>query len=94
MARTNELKDLVEPYVRTWLSKNYGIAFEPFELALTLVTGGTHKFDVVSQARAIIAGIKTHAVRPTGKVGVGPIKSAFTKLYFLSLVEAEKNSWF
>src|SRR5947209_5843397 len=91
MARTNDLKTLVEPYVRTWLTKRYGIPLEPMELPLTLVTGGIHKFDVVSEDRTIVGGIKTSAVRSTGKVGVGTIKSAFTELYFLSLVDAEKK---
>jgi len=87
MANTNALKE-IEQYVRSWCLSKYGVEFENQEKELRLITGGLHKFDVVSKDGTIVAGIKTSALRENGKVGVGVIKSTFTELYFLSLIKA------
>ncbi len=89
MANTHDLKRLVEPFVRNWLQELFCIPFENRELPLQLTSGGLHCFDTVSTDRSVIAGIKTSQMRPKGDVGVGTVKSAYTELYFLSLVEAE-----
>lgn len=88
MADTNVLKTLAEPHVRQWCSSKYGIEFEDHEKEVSLVTGGVHRFDVVSKDGAVVAGIKTSALRDDGKVSPGVIKSTFTELYFLSLIKA------
>ncbi len=89
MANTNLLKTLAEPYVRRWLSSKYDIDFYDYEKELRLITGGVHRFDIVSKDGSIIAGIKTSALRDNGRVGTGVIKSTFTELYFLSLTKAK-----
>ena len=87
----SKLKTIVESYIRKCLEQKHGKKFEGSEIPLDLITGGVHRFDAVSNDRTIVAGIKSFSVRETGKVGVGVIKSAFTELYFLSLVKAEKK---
>mgnify|MGYP001568076318 CR=1 FL=1 len=86
MANTNVLKTLAEPHVRQWCSGKYGIEFENHEKEVMLVTGGVHRFDVVSKDGSVVAGIKTSALRDDGTVSPGVIKSTFTELYFLSLI--------
>ncbi|MDP3792945.1 MAG: hypothetical protein Q8Q89_04450 [bacterium] len=91
MANTNDLKTLVEPYVRGWLTNRYYQPFEEMELPLKLITGGKHRFDIISKSQTIVGGIKTTPLRESGRVGTGAIKSLFTELYFLSLVKAERK---
>ena len=91
MANTNDLKTLVELYVRDWLTNKYHQPFEERELPLKLITGGEHKFDTISKDQTIVGGIKAISLREIGGVGAGAIKSAFTELYFLSLVKAERK---
>lgn len=88
MANTNALKKLVEPCGRRWCSLEYGIDFEDYEKEIGLLTGGRHKFDIVSKDGSVVAGIKTSAMRNNGKVSPMVIKSTYTELYFLSLVKA------
>jgi len=94
MANTNKLKTLVEPYVRAWLATKHDIEIKDHEKEMLLVTGGLHRFDIVSTDGSVVAGIKTSALRDKtskGVVGTGVIKSTFTELYFLSLVKAKKK---
>lgn len=94
MANASDLKNLIEPYVRNWLAKRYQTSFEEHEKALELLTGGRHRFDAMSKDNLIVAGIKASAERESGskrRVGAGAIKSAFTELYFLSLIQAKKK---
>lgn len=91
MANTNELKNVIEPYVRGRLTDKYGKSFEEREVSLKLKTGGRHRFDIVSQDHTIVGGIKATSLREDGGVGAGAIKSIFTELYFLSIVEAKKK---
>lgn len=88
MADTNLLKS-VEPLVRRWAADQYQRPIEDGEVALELVSGGRHKFDVVSVDRTLIGGVKANRARVDGRAGTGVIKSLFTELYFLTLVEAE-----
>ncbi len=92
MANTILLKNVVEPYVRDWLSKEYSIELENQEIELPLITGGFHRFDIVSKDRTIVAGIKTSPLRNmTLGVSSGVIKSNFAELYFLSLSAAKRK---
>jgi hypothetical protein len=88
MANTNLLRS-VEPLVRRWAADRYQRIIEDGEVALELISGGRHKFDVVSVDRALVGGVKASRARPDGKAGTGVIKSLFTELYFLTLIEAE-----
>ena len=88
MANTNLLK-AVEPLVRRWAASEYQRPIEPDEAALELISGGRHKFDVVAVDRTLVGGVKASRARVDGQAGTGVIKSLFTELYFLSLVEAD-----
>jgi hypothetical protein len=88
VANTSILKS-VEPLVRRWAADEYQRPIEAAELALELISGGRHKFDVVSVDRTLIGGVKANRARDDGTAGTGVIKSLFTELYFLTLVEAE-----
>lgn len=88
MANTKLLKS-VEPLVRQWAAVEYQRTIEDGELALELISGGRHKFDVVSVDRTLVGGVKANRARVDGRCGTGVIKSLFTELYFLTLVEAE-----
>lgn len=90
MANTNILKD-VEQHVRRWCFKKYDIKFHDHEKEIRLLSGGVHRFDVMAKDGSIVAGIKTSALRDNGTVGAGVIKSTYTELYFLSLVNAAKK---
>lgn len=52
---------------------------------------GFHKFDIVSKDGTMIAGVKTSALRDNRRVSPGVIKSTFTELYFLSLMNVTKK---
>jgi hypothetical protein len=88
MANTNLLKS-VEPLVRPWAADQYQRPIEDGEVALELISGGRHKFDVVSVDRTLVGGVKASRARPDGTAGTGVIKSLFTELYFLTLVVAD-----
>lgn len=94
MANTNLLKTLVEPYVREWVSREYKISISSKETEIKLVSGGMHRFDVVSDDGTLVGGVKTSPLRPSSSgptVSPGTIKSTYTELYFLSLANAKKK---
>jgi hypothetical protein len=67
----------------------YGIRVETDEVALQLPSGGFHRFDVVSEDRSLVAGVKTSRIRARSGVGAGVIKSLYTEILFLHLVDAQ-----
>jgi hypothetical protein len=89
VADTRELKLFAEPAVRAWLSAEYDLPVETDEVALQLPGGGFHRFDVVSEDRSLVAGVKTSRIRARGGVGAGVIKSLYTEILFLHLVDAQ-----
>lgn len=87
MADTTYLKHAVETFVRGRLAEEYGSPFA--SRVLTLVTGGTHEFDAVSDDGRVVAAIKSASGRTSGsRVPSGKIKDAEAELYYLSLVSA------
>ncbi len=91
MANTKMLSKLVEPYVRNNLQKEMGCNFYDKDKKLILITGGTHKFDIVSLDKSIIGDIKSSQLRSNGKIGTGAIKSVFFDIYMLTLIKAKKK---
>ncbi|MCL6447252.1 MAG: hypothetical protein K6U04_03725 [Armatimonadetes bacterium] len=90
MANTTYLRKNVEEYVRKELAREFGIAFKP--RLLTLITGGKHEFDAVSDDGTIVASIKTAGGKTArGRVPSGKIKNAEAELYYLTLVSASKR---
>jgi hypothetical protein len=80
---TTFLKDVVEPYVREWLGKNFGSPFQPEFLPLTRVCGkpAVHEFDAVSSDGRIVCGIKTASwMTSGGNRGDGKIKGAYAEI--------------
>jgi hypothetical protein len=89
MANTNLIKTRIQPYVRNWLKRKYGIAFGRNKLPLHECEG-VHFFDAVSTDGKIVAEIKAASGNTSGgKHPSGKRASAFEQLYFLSLAKAE-----
>ncbi|HOI38246.1 MAG TPA: hypothetical protein PLF11_12785 [Bacillota bacterium] len=87
MADTVYLKRGVEQYVRGTLCEEYGVKFS--SKILTLVTGGTHEFDAVSEDGTVVAAIKAAGGKTSGgRFPSGSVKSATAEVYYLSLVSA------
>jgi hypothetical protein len=91
MANTKILSQLIEPYVREKLRQKIGCEFYDKDIKLELVTGGNHKFDIVSLDKNIIGDIKSHQTRENGRAGVGAVKSIYFDIYMLSLVKAKRK---
>ncbi len=86
MADTLALSKIIEPFVRDWLRQEYKQEFESHDVALTLTTGGLHRFDAVSIDRSIVADIKS-----SFSFGAGSVHSVIVDLYYLNLITAEKK---
>ena len=91
MANTNSLSKIVEPFILNKIREELHCDFEPVHTSLKLLTGGEHRFDIVSRDRSIVGDIKSNSVRQNGKVGSGVIKSIYYDIYLLTLVEAKKK---
>lgn len=91
MANTRILSKLIEPYIRESLRQETGCEFYNRDVKLNLVTGGSHKFDIVSLDKDIVGDIKSNQIRENGSVGVGVKKSIYFDIYMLSLVEAKRK---
>lgn len=88
MADTSFLRNQVEEYVRSELSREFGVPFRPD--MVELVIGGTHEFDAVSPDLRIVAAIKTAGGKTRNKKNPsGKIKDVEAELYYLTLVPAE-----
>lgn len=91
MANTQPLKDRVEPYVRSWLSKRYGQRFHTDFLPL-VGCAGRHEFDAVSADGKIVGAIKCSSGKTSGKKNPsGKLASLFQELYYLCSIEADKR---
>jgi len=94
VAKTTELKTLVEPFIRKELERNYcGHTFAEKALPLRRKKDGNyavHNFDAVSEDNSIVASIKSHSwLTSSGKRPAGKIGEIYESLYFLSLVNAK-----
>ena len=75
MADTTYFKNVVEPFIRGELAREFGVNFE--KRNLPLITGGTHKFDAVSDDLQVIGAIKISGGKTvSGKNPSGKIKGA------------------
>ena len=93
VAKTVELKTIVEDYVRQELGKSYpGHKFQEKALPLRKKKDGTfavHKFDAVSEDNTIVASIKSHSwLTSGGNLPSGKIGQIYQSLYFLNLTNA------
>ncbi len=87
MANTLYLKQVVEEVVRQQLAQQFGIPFK--SRTLTLVSGGKHEFDAVSEDEKVVASIKSASGRTSsGLRPAGKINAAVAELYYLTLIEA------
>lgn len=91
MANTQKIKTHIEPFVRGWLSRKFHRKFEPGEVPLKLIPGGTHRFDAVSSDRKIVAGIRSSVARKNAQQEGGKIKSTYTEILFLSQVKTSQK---
>jgi hypothetical protein len=91
MANTHLLKTRVEPFVREWLSGQYGQGFTSEFLSLTGCSG-VHEFDAVSADKRIVCGIKSSSGKTSGgRNPSGKIAGAYEELYFLASVDADQR---
>lgn len=93
MADTTALKNQIEPFVRGWLRGRFGTEFRRKTVALTgHGTEGKHQFAAVSEDGKIVASVKNHSGRTTGKnLPSAKIDSSFADIYYLSLVQADQK---
>lgn len=91
MANTKILSKLIEPYIRERLRQKIGCDFYSKDIKLSLITGGEHRFDIVSLDKNIVGDIKSNHVRANGKVGTGVKKSIYFDIYMLSLIKAKRK---
>lgn len=84
MADTTFIKKKIEPYVREWLGKLLpGHTFD--ELIVDLPSGGTHRFDAVSEDRTIIGNILTNRAHTrTGRENTGAVRKAIADIELLN----------
>ena len=96
MADTTLLKTQVESFICEELGKWYpSRTFTEISLPLGTKKDGTkavHRFDAVSDNKAIVASIKSHSWRTSGgKYPAGKVASLYQAVYFLSQVEAKEK---
>lgn len=85
MADTQYIKRFVEPYLREWLKKKCVAKFS--ERGVTLLTGGSHKFDAVSTDDTIVAAFVCNRPRTgNGNENTGGVRKALNDLQFLNLL--------
>lgn len=91
MANTHLLKTRVEPFVREWLSGEFGQKFTCQFLQLAGCSG-FHEFDAVSADKRIVCGIKSSSgITSGGRNPSGKIAGAYEELYFLASVDADQR---
>src|SRR5271163_862052 len=91
MANTHLLKTRVEPFVREWLSQQFGQKFTCQFLQLDGCSG-VHEFDAVSADKRIVCGIKSSSgITSGGRIPSGKIAGAYEELYFLASVTADQR---
>jgi hypothetical protein len=87
VADTRYLTTVAEAHVREVLSARYGVKFD--KRRLSLITGGLHEFDGVSEDGTIVTSVKTSSgLTSGGNVPAAKLKDSIAELYFLGLVEA------
>jgi len=96
VADTTYMKNVVEPWVRTWLAQQFpGHRFSKQFLELNAnfqSVPGKHEFDAVSEDKSIVAAIKGHSWKTSGgNLPSGKYAQLYQELYFLSLVKATQK---
>jgi hypothetical protein len=83
MANTTKIKSVIEPYVRSWLSKQFpGHVFE--EKPIRLMTGESYRFDAVAEDASVVAAILSNRARTrTGRENTGGVRKALTEIGYL-----------
>ena len=86
MADTSRIKTEIEPVVRKWLSSQIdNITF--VERSVTLPSGGSYRFDAVSQNGLIVAAILCNRPKTrTGRENTGGVRKALAELEHLKLL--------
>ena len=86
MTDTTKIKTVIEPYVRSWLSKQFAEhVFE--EKPIQLTSGGSYIFDAVAEDGSIVAAILCNrAVTRTGRENTGGVRKALTELGYLKAI--------
>jgi len=85
MVDTTKIKNVIEPYVRNWLSKQFpGHVFK--EKSIKLTTSGSHSFDAVAEDTSIVAAIlSSRAKTRTGRENTGGVRKALSEVGYLKV---------
>jgi hypothetical protein len=83
MADTTKIKTMIEPHVRTWLSKQSpGHVFKG--KAVQLTTGERYTFDAVAEDDSVVAAILSNRAKTrTGRENTGGVRKALTEISYL-----------
>ncbi len=86
MADTSRIKTEIEPFVREWLSKCCeNVILE--ERSVVLPSGGSYKFDAVSQTGLIIGSILCNRAKTrTGRENTGGVRKALAEIEHMKLL--------
>lgn len=91
MADTSRIKSEIEPWIREWLSKH--LQNRPLaERSVALPSGGSYKFDAVSQSGRIVAAILCNRAKTrTGNENTGGVRKALAEIEHLKQVPGAVN---
>ena len=86
MADTTNIKTVIEPYVRDWLSRQFpGHIFK--EKPVQLASGGSYASDAVAEDGSIVAAILCNrAATRTGRENTGGVRKALTEVSYLKMI--------
>jgi len=91
MVNTSKIKTEIEPAVRNWLKAEIGDDTLE-ERPVTFPSGGSYKFDAVSQdGRTIGAILCNRAKTRTGRENTGGVKKALAEVEHLKLLRGDIN---
>jgi len=83
MADTTKIKNVIDPYVRKWLSTQF-ISHNFEEKSLKLSGGGSYSFDAVSEDGLIIGEILSNRPKTSGgKENTGAVRKAQNVIDYL-----------
>ena len=91
MANTKALTEEVEPFIREWLRKKFGVNFTRKKVPIG--SGAFHQFGAVSDDGKIVAAIRRSSGKTSGgNLPSGKIHLIFKDLHLLSLTQAKTKA--
>jgi hypothetical protein len=89
VADTTKIKTVIEPYVRNWLSEQFGGHIFK-EKPLRLASGETYAFDAVAEDVSVVAAILCNRAKTrTGRENTGGVRKALMEISYLKAAPVE-----